>query len=512
MTTGIHDPAGPALGSSSAPVGVWTGTATHDGQTDPFTISFLPDGTVTLVTPFSSGRGTWRPTDRGFRYSFTETLDPAVTGMAGYVCVSVDAVREGSSYRGSGPATVHSADGAVVHLTSFETAAALQSPEGRDLVAERPEPAPADLAAWPPAPVRDAAVLAAAQAGTADSGRRVAPEVIEALTAAGFARWLVPSERGGEPRGYAELVRSVAALGTECASTAWLASLFAFAARYVACLPEKAQAEVWGDGPDARVCVVNKPLGTAVPVGDGWRLSGEWTFVSGVEYADWALLAGPAPAGPPGKGGEPPRFFLVPRADFGFRDTWHSLGMRGTGSHTLVLDDVLVPEYRTCLREDAMKGRVVGVSTPPPPTLAVNGLTFVAPALGAALGALRAAAHATTVPATGPREASGQAYQIGYARAAGLIDAAQLLLLRVAEVADTGRLNPVLVRRSRRDAAHALELLVEAVDLLLRAGGTRAQDDRHPLQRFWRDVHSVASHAVVQFEPAGLDYTRGLTS
>ncbi|MFG2606231.1 acyl-CoA dehydrogenase [Streptomyces sp. NPDC048514] len=509
MTTGIHDHAAPAL-APSAPAGVWTGTATHDDQTDPFTISFLPDGTLTLVTPFSAGRGTWQPTERGFRYSFVETLDPAVTGMAGYVSVSVDAVRTDRSYTGSGPATVHSADGAVVHLTSFETTAGLQSPEGRDLLTDRPERDPAAAPVWPPEPVRDAAVLAAARTGLTDTERRVAPEVIAALTDAGFARWFVPAARGGDPGTFTELVRSVAVLGAECPSTGWLASLFAFAARYVACLPEKAQAEVWADGPDARVCVVNKPLGTAVPVDDGWLLSGEWTFVSGVEYADWALLAGPAPAGPPGAGGRPPLFFLVPRADFTYRDTWHSLGMRGTGSHTLVLDGVHVPEYRTCLRENAMKGQAVGVPGPPLPTLAVNGLTFVAPALGAALGALRVAVGATAVPATGPREASGQAYRIGYARAAGLIDAAQLLLLRVAEVADGGKLGPALVQRSRRDCALALELLVEAVDALLRAGGTRAQDDRHPLQRFWRDVRSVASHAVVQFEPAGLDYTRGL--
>ncbi|MFG2193336.1 acyl-CoA dehydrogenase family protein [Streptomyces sp. NPDC048639] len=558
MTTGLHD--GPSDGGAPAeagtPLGVWTGTVTHDDQTDEFTISFTPDGVVTHVTPVSTGRGTWTGTETGFRYMLKESFDPGA-GMPGYVTVNVEAQRSGRTYRGSGKATVHTPDGTVLHSTWAEITAAQQSATGRDLLRDRraggaPERTPragsspaehprADRAPARPsepavpaqhpyphepeasvmtAPTRTdeplaaakVAMVAAAQAAEADAGRRVQPGVIEALDRAGFARWFVPERWGGQPRSYTELTRSVAELGQACSATAWLASLFAFATRYVICLPEQAQSEVWKNGPDARVVAVVKPLGTAAPVDGGWRLTGAWTFVSGVEYADWALLAGPAPSGPPSAGGTPPRFFLVPREDFAYEDTWNSLGMRGTGSHTLVLDDVLVPEHRSCLREDAMKGRSVGVPGPPVPTLAVNGLTFVAPALGAAFGALKAAAAGVAVTPTGPRADAGQAYQVGYARAAGEIDAAQLLIERIAETADSGALNPGLVRRSRRDAALALEMLTGAVDGLLRTGGTRAQEEGQPLQRFWRDVRSVASHAVVQFEPAALDWTRGLAS
>jgi alkylation response protein AidB-like acyl-CoA dehydrogenase len=98
------------------------------------------------------------------------------------------------------------------------------------------------------------------------------------------------------------------------------------------------------------------------------------------------------------------------------------------------------------------------------------------------------------------------------ARAAAEIDAAGLLVERVATTADSGRITPQLVRRSRRDAAFALETLTAAVDRLLRVGGTQAQDSSHPLQRAWRDVRSVASHAVMQFEPAAIDYTQGLSA
>jgi alkylation response protein AidB-like acyl-CoA dehydrogenase len=351
--------------------------------------------------------------------------------------------------------------------------------------------------------------LAGEQAARADAERGLSPEVVRALVDAGFARWRVPARWGGDERSHTELTAAVARLAEECASTAWLASVAAYAARYVACLPEQGQAEVWADGPDALAAIVFKPLGTAAEVDGGYRLTGSWTYVSGVDHFDWAVLTGPAPG--PQSAGQQVRLFAVPRRDYTFQDTWNSLGMRATGSHTLVLDDVFVPAHRTCLRADAMRGAMVGhpghtqLSNP-----AVSGLMFTGPVLGAARAALALAAELVVVAPTGPRAAAELPYQVDFARAAGEIDAAQLLLERAAGVADRAAVPPTLANRNRRDAALALQLLVGATDRLLRIGGTRAQEDGHPLGRHWRDVRSVASHAVMQFEPAGIAYTLGL--
>ncbi|AAZ55272.1 putative hydrolase [Thermobifida fusca YX] len=357
-------------------------------------------------------------------------------------------------------------------------------------------------------PIEQLTALASATAAQTDLDRRVPPETIDLLTDAGFFRWSVPADYGGAAGSFTDLARHVVHLSRHCPSTGWLASLFGHSGRYVACLPEEGRKEVWGSSPDVRIVSVVKPLGRATRVAGGWRLSGRWTYASGVEYSDWALLAGPAQG--PGSDGGPPRFFAVPRSDYTYEDTWHTLGMRGTGSHDIVIDDAFVPDHRTCLREDAMQGRTAEGDRRYAPTRAVNGLTFVTPALGAALGALDAALPLLKGPAAGPRAASHQAYQIAYARAAGQIDAARLLLDRVAETADAGRFTPELVQRSRRDSALALEMLTSAVDALARTGGTRGQADSHPLQRYWRDVRSVSGHAVMQFEQAGLAYTQSL--
>jgi two-component flavin-dependent monooxygenase len=477
------------------PVGAWTGTVRFDDQANPYDISFAPEGTIALHTPVTVGTGTWVAGQEGrFSFDLIENFTPA-SGRAGRIEVHVEAHLEGTAHKGVGTARIYTPDDVLVHSTAAEFAG------DRVIGMSLSTPTQASMA--------EVTKLAGAQAAQADAERRVSPDVMRAVVEAGFARWLVPTRWGGDERGYQELTAAVTKLGAECSSTAWLACLAAHAARYVACLPEQGQADVWGDGPDPLVAAVIKPLGAAVAVEGGFRLTGSWTYVSGVEYADWVLVTGPAPG--PKSGGQPMRLFAVPRGDYTFEDTWSSLGMRGTGSHTLILADVFVPEHRVCLREDAMRGATVGLpGRTPLPNAAVSGLTFVTPALGAARGALAVAAQLVAVAPTGPRAGAGQAYQVDFARAAGEIDTAQLLLERGAAVVDAGALSPDLARRNRRDFALALQMLADATDRLLRIGGTRAQEDGHPLQRYWRDVRSVTGHAVVQFEPAAIDYTQGL--
>lgn len=112
--------------------------------------------------------------------------------------------------------------------------------------------------------------------------------------------------------------------------------------------------------------------------------------------------------------------------------------------------------------------------------------------------------------ATEKKYAKQEHQQITVARAAGEIDAAALLLGRVAAIADRGGVSPEETTRSWRDCALAVELLVGAVDRLFRSAGTSAQADTQPLQRFWRDVNAAASHVVLRFETAAAAYCEHL--
>ncbi|MCM3882368.1 acyl-CoA dehydrogenase family protein [Frankia sp. R82] len=342
--------------------------------------------------------------------------------------------------------------------------------------------------------------VAAAHARSNDEQRAVSVEVVTAIQAAGFARHLVPARWGGRAGGFAELTRAVDQLGQACTSAAWLASLFAYSARLGAFLPADGQAELWANGPDTLIAAALVPGGAARVTADGWRVSGAWPYTSGIDLADWALVCvRPTEAGTRADAGEGPLFVAVPRGVFTVRDSWRTLGMRATASHTLILDEAPVASRLTFRSAVAAAGhsplhpgRPFGV-----PLRAISGLTFATPLLGAARGAF--VDFCRGLPA-------GATTSVSVARAAGDIDAAELLLHRVAHVADHEEPTPALIARNLRDTALAASYLVDAVDRLVVTAGTAGQDPDRPLQRFWRDIRTASTHVALRFDKAAVSY------
>ncbi|MFJ2059857.1 acyl-CoA dehydrogenase family protein [Streptomyces sp. NPDC087908] len=361
-------------------------------------------------------------------------------------------------------------------------------------------------------PVRAAAVLGAHHAAESELARRLHPAVAGALTEAGFPRHFVPAEFGGEPGTFAELVESVALLGEGCTSAAWCAALQAAHGRLAAHLPRRGQADIWGSGPDVPIAAaVVPPAGELTEERGGYRLTGRWNLASGVDHADWVLLAAPEPGG----GDRSPRVLALPRTDFLVEDTWRNSGLRGTGSNSVTVAGVFVPRHRTMSRDVLAAGRpeedAARCHRVPFPLVA--SLMFAAPALGAARGAL-AAWSRVVGGASGDGEGlpgDGVTQQV-LARSSAEIDAAHLLLRGAAERADHAPLDRLPVARNMRDAAVAVEMLVAVVERLFRSGGTRVQSEAEPLQRFWRDVHALAGHGALRFAPAAAAYARSVAS
>ncbi|MER7573089.1 acyl-CoA dehydrogenase family protein [Streptomyces sp. NPDC126514] len=356
--------------------------------------------------------------------------------------------------------------------------------------------------------------IAARHSEEAEAARRLSPQVVHAVRDAGFARHFVPLAHGGTAGGFTELTSAVFRVGEGCTSAAWAASLSAYAGRYAAFLPERGQAEIWADGPDALLAAALMPSGTARRVDGGWRLGGEWKYISGVHFADWALACAAVPDEPSAdpEGRPEVRYFAVPRDDFTITDSWYSVGMRGTGSDTLVLADVFVPEHRTLARSAVHAGRAPASDARCHivPMHAVNSLPFAAPLVGAVRGALRAWVERTgsRVDRRGRAVREVPSTQVSLARSAAEADAAELLVRRTAAVAD-GTESPAdgeAAVRGARDLALAVELLVSAVDRVFRSSGTSGQSSTDPVQRFWRDVNSAASHVALSFESTGAAY------
>ncbi|MFG2428236.1 hydrolase [Streptomyces sp. NPDC048590] len=338
-------------------------------------------------------------------------------------------------------------------------------------------------------------LLAALHAGDADTGRALSHEVTDAIREAGFARHFVAARFGGAEGSFAELTRAVVSVGQGCAAAAWCASLAAYSARFAAHLPEEGHQALWGASPDTVVATGLMPAGRARPEDGGWRVTGKWAYVSGVDFADWVMLCAAV-----GGGEGPPqlRFFTLPRRSYTVQETWDSVGMRATGSHTVVVDDVFVPAHLSFDRTDMLTGRnaTSGLPAHNVPFQAVGGLTFIAPVVGAAAGAMEAAAGSVT----GRRR--GQSAELTFVRASGRIDAARALVEQNARVLDERLFTPEHMARNERNATYAAETLREAVALLVGAAGTGGLGERHALQRFWRDITSATSHVALQYDTA----------
>ncbi|MEV6955914.1 acyl-CoA dehydrogenase family protein [Streptomyces sp. NPDC051183] len=356
---------------------------------------------------------------------------------------------------------------------------------------------------------RVAAAEAARHAKGSEQDRDLRPAVVSALSEAGFLRHFVPRRWSGSAGTFAEIVEAVAVVGEEDPSAAWCAALLAAHGRLAAHLPREAQEELWQESPDVSIAAaVVPPSGELTEVPGGWRLSGSWATASAVRHARWVLLASveDGPEGPR------QRILAVPAADVRVHDTWRNAGLRGTGSHTVSVDGAFVPEHRAMTREDLLAG-----SADPEaarchriPFPLVASLLFVAPALGAARGALRAWTAITRerrTPDGRPAFEDGTCQQV-LARSSAEIDAAGLLLAGAAHRAD-GAGNPAAqVPLNLRDCAVAIDLLVTAVERLYRSAGARGQDEDGELQRFWRDIHAVAGHGSVQLGPAAAAYAQ----
>ena len=348
--------------------------------------------------------------------------------------------------------------------------------------------------------------------------RHVSAELIGRMREAELFRVMQPARFGGFEYGYDVFVELVAAIAAGDGSTGWVYSLGAVHPWLIACYPEEAQQEVWTDDRDAIAAVSYAPVGKAAPDKGGYRLSGRFSFASGCDNANWAILGGMLPL----HDGPKPGFFLIPKKQYSIHDDWFTVGLAGTGSKTIMVDDQFVPAYRTVTFADMLTGKAPGtaVNQNPlyrQPMLAVVPHCLVAPALGMARGALavfmeQAAGRNTRGAVAGGNNKMTEfaTVQMRVAEATATIDAAGLMIHR--DISDTlkataaGAADVRLRMRDRLTHSFATKLLTQAVDLLFAAGGGGGLGLHHPVQRFWRDIHAVSSHISLNWDSVAAMY------
>jgi alkylation response protein AidB-like acyl-CoA dehydrogenase len=348
--------------------------------------------------------------------------------------------------------------------------------------------------------------------------RHVSAQLVGRIREAELFRVMQPARAGGFEYGYEVFVELVAAVAEGDGSTGWVYSLGAVHPWLIACYSEEAQQEVWTQDRDAIAAVSYAPTGKAVLDKDGYRLTGRFSFASGCDNANWAILGGMLPL----KEGPKPGFFLIPSSQYTIHDDWFTVGLAGTGSKTIVVDNQYVPAYRTVTFADMLTGNGPGAATHSnplyrQPMLAVVPHCLVAPALGMARGALEAFKEQASGRTTRGAVAGGNnkmtefaTVQMRVAEATASIDAASLMIHR--DIDDTlaataaGKADVKLRMRDRLTHSFATKLLTRAVDCLFVAGGGAALGLHHPVQRFWRDIHAVSSHISLNWDSVAAMY------
>jgi alkylation response protein AidB-like acyl-CoA dehydrogenase len=311
---------------------------------------------------------------------------------------------------------------------------------------------------------------------------------------------------GGHEAGACAATAIAAEVARGCPSASWVLTVYYTASTALWLFPDQVRHRVWDEDPDATVCGSSACAVPARAVDGGYLLSGRWGWASGIHNASWAILSVVTEAGasPQDSG-----FALVPTSELSIEDTWNMVGMRGTGSDTIIADDVFVPEEQVIFASRAADAsrQVQEPSTPlsvPKPQGLMGALA--APVLGmgmaiydhvvAKLSGDRPLVSAARSPA---RAIDSPGVQANVVDAAMLIDSAILQASRTAHAVDratrTGaRLSSPAIARSRMDCGFAARQIRQAADKLLDVGGASRFAESDPAQRIWRDLGTATRH------------------
>ena len=385
----------------------------------------------------------------------------------------------------------------------------------------------AELAELTPGILRDR-VLAlkpeiAALARETELARRPNDEIFNALRKSGIFYHFVPKRYGGLEFGLEDFLDITLPIGEACASTAWVAGFCMGHNFFLTQFPVETQDEIFKSHPYIIAPAVNAPPGRARRVPGGFRLSGRWSWASGIMNADWIIAAGLVEQDQ-GTSGPPEVVIMVfPSADAVVYDVWHMSGMCGTGSNDFSVTDLFVPEHRTVPLMEFFSGNGRGVRSHDNPMYRVpmllhSAMTTLIPALGAARAAV---AHYETslktrlVQATQIKLMDQPASQIRLSEAELMTRDAELILRDVChsmmqQVRGGDPLDPMWRRRIRAQCARAMSLCGDAINTVMRGSGAGARALSNPLQRYQRDINTVLGHAIYDHDVSNEAHGRGL--
>ena len=346
------------------------------------------------------------------------------------------------------------------------------------------------------------------RAAEAEELRRLPDDTVSDLIASGFTELLVPARFGGQEAPFPDILDPVRRLAHGCTSSAWTIGFLTLHNWMLALFGEQAQQEAF----DSRPFLAPAPLaptGRGLPADGGIRLSGRWSWATGVMHGNWIIVA--ALCGP--DDGIYPALALLPISAVSVEDVWHTDGMRATGSNDVVATDVFVPEHRLVKVTDIYAGTAPGAGLhdsatyrwPMVPALA---LLAAMPALGSAERVTESYAQRLAERVLPYEGVMQKDKPIAQAHLAGA--QVRLRSLRALLAETVGEIEAIVVAgdsvekpvraQARLAAAHIVAESRAVIGELMGAGGASIHFLSSPMQRFKRDVDVLAGHVVFDYD------------
>ncbi|WP_316174344.1 MULTISPECIES: acyl-CoA dehydrogenase family protein [unclassified Bradyrhizobium] len=329
------------------------------------------------------------------------------------------------------------------------------------------------------------------------AAQKIPDDIIEGFKRIGVYRAMVAKRFGGEERSPAEFCRLIEAISEADGSAGWVAS-FGSAAGYLAALPEETLRKVYAKGPDVVFAGGLFPLQPAKRTSGGFLVNGVWKFGSGSPGAE---LIGVGITVDGDSTGGLPRVAVMPAEKVMIRQNWDVIGLQSTGSHDLIVNDVVVPEEWTLIRG--------GKATLDLPIYRYPSLAFAAQVLAiVAIGVARSALDDVSAMAgtrgsiTGAPVMADRGYvQLEIARAEALLRSARAFFYEATEElwseVVNGAPNQKTVTLMRLAATHAARSGADVARIACGLAGTASIYTSHNLARAMCDSLVVAQHAFL---------------
>ncbi|MBM3526630.1 MAG: hypothetical protein FJX62_00930 [Alphaproteobacteria bacterium] len=352
-----------------------------------------------------------------------------------------------------------------------------------------------------------------------ERNRRVPDETIADFHRAGLFRVLQPKRFGGLELDFKVFASITRELARGCGSSAWVYAVVEELFWTLATFPEEAQKEVWNEDDTALACAALMPSGSGVRDGDGWRLNGDWHFLSGSDHASWVFLTANCDNG---SGGREIRNFFVRARELQFVDDWNVMGLVGTGSKSVKVDNVFVPAHRSVRYDDIIAGTAPGSRVHPQypmcraPRRYVTAFSISPVLVGLAnralditTGMVRSKLNSGSVPE------DFEIVQQKIAESAADIATANMILdTSLQRCVDTLNENMPIgadaVAENRLMASYMMRLSKQAVERLCSLSGSRWAFNSHPMQIVLRDMLVGATHRSYNWEAMAREYSQSI--